>query len=221
MQLQLLESVRQIADKDLTQQNLQLYSALKNSTKEIETLAKYLANCNDYLANVRVLNEKLDLQESRTRTIEEVGKFFRDLEADSLKVVGKIDATLQEALEKLKEHTVSSLQELQKSSVKQQDILRQKTEEINSIVDELKNLSAIKESIAKFEKAMSAQNNKLDTLANAIQTLAKARVEGTSIPQKPIWEKALVIALSMTGGLLLALLIWNGILFFWNDIFKI
>jgi hypothetical protein len=67
--VQLLDSVSEIAGEDLTHQNLQLYNTLKNSMKEVGALAEYLQDCNQYLASVKVLNEKLDLQENCTRTI--------------------------------------------------------------------------------------------------------------------------------------------------------
>jgi ABC-type transporter Mla subunit MlaD len=236
MQVQLLDSVRKIADKDLAQQNLQLYNALKNSAAEIGTLAEYLKNCNDYLANVKSLNEKLDLQENRTRAIEEIGAFFKtelkQIEARKgviAQSVGKVDDYLQQALEKLKEHTDASFLELQKSSVKQQDILRQKNEEINTSVTELKNLTEVKKAISGFESAIKGQNAKIDNLVNAIQALANAISAGANTlvslkPQMPAWKKALIWCGSVLGGLvLLSLCIanWDSILNFLNEVFRI
>lgn len=183
---------------------------------------------------ITALNEKLDKNENRTRTIEEIGIFFKtELEQIDArkgvisKAVGIVDDYLKQALEKLKENAEAQFNELQKSTVKQQNILQRKAEEINILVSELQKLESIKDSISKFEKTMNAQNGKLDNLANAIQALAKAKVEGTDIPTstfQPVWKKILIWTGSIIGGLLLlALLIanWDSIYRFLRDIFRI
>lgn len=236
MQVELLDSVRKIADKDLTHQNLQLYTALKNSTTEIGTLGEYLQNTNEYLTNVRKLNENLGLQENRTRTIEQVGEFFKteleQIEARKGAIalsVGKVDDYLQQALKDLKEHTNSSIVELQKSSIKQHDILQQKTEEINKIVSELKNLTEVKKAINGFENAIKSQNVKIDNLVNSIQILAKTKAEGANIlsndlkPKIALKTKILIWSGSTLGTLIiLSLLIanWESIVSFLYYIFR-
>jgi len=226
LQMQLFEAVKQIADKDISLQNINLYNALKGSTKEIETLAKYLNSTNEYLTNVRALNDKLDLQESRTRAIEEMGAFFKSevneieqrKQAISL-AVGKVDDYLKQALEKLKENADAQFLELQKSTIKQQDLLQQKTEEINTIVGELQNLAPIKDSISRFEQAILTQNSKLDQLVDSIQVLAESKNTAVSVfnkPRIPVWQKALIWARSITGGwVILALIIGN-----WSSIYN-
>lgn len=234
LQTRLLESVQRIADKDLTYQNLQLYNALKNSTQEIGTLAEYLHSTNDYLTNVRSLNEKLDQNENRTRTIEEIGAFFKteleQIEARKgaiSKAVGTVDDYLKQALEKLKENAEAQFNELQKSTVKQQDVLQRKSDEIDKLVTELKQLTAVKESISRFEQTMRAQNSKLDNLADAIHALAKAKVEGSNAPisllppkpKKRIWTNILIWVGTILGGLALVIfLIANWDIIYYNFI---
>jgi hypothetical protein len=224
LQKQLLDSVKQIAEKDISVKNLQLYNVLKNSTKEIGTLADYLNNVNDYLANVKALNEKLDASEQRTKSVEDMAAFFKaevqQVEARKgaiNKAVGTVDSVLQEAIGKLKDHANDQLEELKKVTGKQYDFLKQNSEHINTIVSELKNLTSVKESILKFEQTTRAQNSKLDNLANAILSLAKAKVEGTNIPilLKPEThrkERILIWISSSIGGVaVLFLLIANWI----------
>jgi len=62
------------------------------------------------------------------------------------------------------------------------EFFQKKSEQIHTLVTELKNLSAVKESIGKFEQAARTHNSKLDNLVIAIQGLAKAKFEGTNIP---------------------------------------
>ena len=236
LQTQLLKEVRQIADKDISVKNFQLYNVLKNSTEEIGTLGTYLNNVNDYLANVKALNEKLDANEQRTKSIEEMAVFFKaevqQIEARKgmiNKAVGTIDDVLQEALGKLKDNANEQLEELKKTTGKQYDFLQKNSEQIHALVSELKNLSSVKESIAKFEQAARAQNNKLDNLVTAIQALAKAKVEGTTMPisfkqQMPFKKKIIIWTSSFGGSLVMLFLVianWDNISGLLNNIISL
>jgi chaperonin GroEL (HSP60 family) len=127
------------------------------------------------------------------------------------------------------ENTQSQLNKFNVIFTKQGDVLQQKSQEIEKLVTELKQLTAIKDSISRFDKTMSAQNSKLDALANAIQALAKAKAEGTNVPVfnnsgMKMWKKILIGIGAVLGGLtLLSLLIanWDSIYWFLYNIFKI
>jgi hypothetical protein len=232
LQVQLLDAVKQIADKDVSTKNIQLYKALKNSTEEIGVLATYLNNVNEYLANVKALNEKLDTSEQRAKTVEEMAVFFKaevqQIEARKgaiNKAVGTVDDTLQATLSQLKDHAEVQLEELKKSTSKQYDFLQENRNELRVIVAELKNLSAVKESISKFEQATRAQTGKLDSLATTIRILAEAKAEGAAPKfKKSITKKILIWTSSVIGGLLLPLLLlllianWHYISKFLNGI---
>jgi chromosome segregation ATPase len=223
---------------------------------QIGTLGEYLRNSNDYLSNVKSLNEKLDASEQRTKTIEEMAAFFKkeilqiEQRKDAItKTVGTVDSILEEKLRKLAEHAGDNVAQFNKAvgtvggileeklrqlaenadeNVKQfykalgeqQDALQKKLNETSIIVGELKNLSAIKESISKFERATNDQNKKIDNLATAIQSLAKAQAKTggtiTEIPM-PIKKKILIWTSSAVGGLLLLFLIIAN----WKHIAKI
>jgi ABC-type transporter Mla subunit MlaD len=96
MQVQLLDSVRKIADKDITLQNLQLYSALQNCTGEIGKLGDYLQGINQYKAKT---NE----------TIDEMHKFLSNGNVQIDSINGKV----REALEKFGDDTENYLKNLQ------------------------------------------------------------------------------------------------------------
>jgi uncharacterized protein YsxB (DUF464 family) len=230
LQSQLLEIVKQIADKDVSVKNLELYNALKNSTHEIGLLGKYLQHSNEYLANVRALNEKLDASERRMTMLEEMGGFFKS-EISQIeqrkgiisKAVGTVDDYLQQALEKLKENADEQFNVLLKSTVKQQDALQQKSNEINKIVAELNNLTKVSQSMQELLQATRSQNGKLDNLVAAIQALAKAKVEGTSIssadlkPKIPLGTKIAI----WTGSVLAALSVLALFIANWDSIYNI
>jgi type II secretory pathway pseudopilin PulG len=222
LQTELIATVNKIQESRTSVANLQLLAKLIESSKQIGILAKYLENTNEYLANVKALNEKLDAGEQRTKAIEEMAVFFKNeisqveqRKETISKAVGTIDSILEERLRKLTEHAGENVENFNKALGKQQDALQKKLDETQIIVSELKNLSAIKESISKFESAMRVQNGKLDTLATAIQALAKAKAESGDIPisLKPkiaIETKILIwIGSVVVGILLLALLIAN------------
>ena len=236
LQTQLIETVNKIQEGRTAATNLTLLNKLIESSEQIGQLAEYLHNTNEYLANVRALNEKLDLHENRTQTIEEVGVFFRteleQIEARKgaiSRAVGMVDDYLKQALEKLKESGERQFNELLKSSVKQQDILQQKSQELEKLVAELEQLSAVKDSISKFEIALNTQNSKLDNLTNAIHEFAKSKAEGTNAPifiesTMQVRKKILIGTISALGGLtLIAFIIanWNSIYQFLCDIFQL
>lgn len=217
LQSQLFEAVKEIADKDVSVKNIQLYNALKNSTEEIETLGIYLNNTNDYLKNVKALNNKLDASESRTKAIEDMSTFFKaeiqQVEARKgaiTKSIDIIDDVLQESLRKLKDHAVDQLDELKKTTVKQNDFLVQNSDRINVLVKELKQLGPLKEILIKQEQAARAQNNKLDMLVSAIQVLVQSNSKDESIKfdatVMPLKYRILKWSIISFGSLLLLLL---------------
>lgn len=234
LQSQLFNAVKQIADKDVSVKNLQLYNALKNSSEEIGTLAEYLNNSNKYLSNVKALNEKLDKHENRTKAIEEMYYFFKteieQVEARKgaiNKAVGSVDEVLNEALGKLKDHANHQLDELKITTSKQFEFLQQHSTQINSILAELKKMGDVKDSINKFEQAVKNQNIKLDQLIQAILSIAKSKSEGVETIEifqpKISWKKRLLLWGGSLLGLLLLLFViianWNSITDF-IDIFK-
>lgn len=236
LQTQLIDAVNKIQEGRTAATNLTLLSKLIESSEQIGQLAEYLQNTNEYLVNVRNLNDKLDLHENRTRAIEEVGTFFKaeieQIEARKgamSKAVGTVDDYLKQALEKLKESTDSQFNELLKSSAKQQDVLQQRSQELESLVTELKQLSAVKDSISKFEKAINTQNSKLDNLVSAIQLLAKSKGESTNGPifvesKIQVRKKILITSGSALAGLILiafTIANWDSIYRLLSDIFKI
>ena len=212
LQTQLLNAVKQIADKDVSLQNIQLYTALKNSTEEIGTLAKYLNNTNQYLENVKALNEKLDHYENRTQFIEYASKFYAKHEnwlTENIETanramkdsVEKYDKSVSEALRTIQENLEIQMRNFGEIIVKQQEKLGEKTKEIDRIVDELKNLSAIKDSISKFDSATKEQNRKIDSLTQSIEKLAQIKASGGVVQQKMsrITKIAIIIGCSIVS----------------------
>lgn len=235
LQKQLMEAVEKLADKNISKQNLEVYMALKNCSEEIGTLGRYLNNSNQYLTAVRELNERLDKDEKRTQAVERMATFFEDevkqvelRKAAISKTVGEIDSQLEEQLRKLGEHASENVEKFYTALGKQQDALQKKLDETQVVVSELKNLSSIKDSIAKFEKATTEQSRKIDRLAESIRLLAEAKAEGNNssvyFEQKmPIWKKIAIWGSVAIGFLVLLSIVvanWSAIYSVLLDIFK-
>lgn len=88
--------------------------------------------------------------------------------------VAVIDDSLKQALDKLKGNLEQEFAELQKTTLKNQDVMKQKTEEIGNIVEELNQLGDIKTGIASFSKEMQLQNQRIAQLTASIEALAEA-----------------------------------------------
>jgi hypothetical protein len=202
LQAQLMRELKQLKIGEIATANIAVYNNLKSCTNEIGYFGAYLHSVNDYIAHVKALNDKLDRHEARTKTIEEMGVFFKaevkqiELRKDAIsKAVGKVDVYLQQAIEALGENAATQLLALQKSAAHQQDILQRKMEETGKLVEELKNLTEVKKGIAGFERATTEQNLKIDRLTAAIENLAQIKTGGGTIRQKlPRWAKIMLIA---------------------------
>ncbi|MDR1918559.1 MAG: hypothetical protein LBQ65_02800, partial [Tannerellaceae bacterium] len=237
-QAEVVKVINSLKIKDIANANILVYDKLKNCTEEIGRFSVYLQHVNEYIANVKSLNEKLDQNEARAIFIEEMGAFFKEeinqIEARKgaiSKSVGTIDATLQDAFSKLKENTDSEFNELNKAILRQQDSLEKGLEEMSNnfteaikrqqnvletrlettslIVDELKNLTAVKTSMDNLEKATTEQNRKIDTLSTAIKELAEIKAVGNRKTVLPSWLKVSVISgVSILGISFLLVAAW-------------
>lgn len=234
MQQQLLEAVGKINERDLTQQNLEMFTALKKNTGEIEQLCTYLHHSSEYLRAVKELNERLDHDNERARAIENMLHYFqeetRQIEQRKevmSQAVGKVDSRLEEQLRKLTEHAENNIENFNKALGKQQDALEKKLNQTEVLISEIQHLSAIKEGISKFEKATKEQSQKIDNLTRSIEKLAEIKSVGTTHIHKTInWKRLLiwlvptVVAAFMIFTLLILLLIANWDTFYYNFISK-
>lgn len=85
------------------------------------------------------------------------------------KTAGVIDDTMQEIVEKMREHTETQLGEFSRAIVTQKDNLLKRLEEETILAEELRNLTSIKQGITAFETATLEQNNKIDNLCAIIE----------------------------------------------------
>jgi metal-responsive CopG/Arc/MetJ family transcriptional regulator len=207
-QADLIQAINKLRINEIASANIEVYDKLKNSTNEIGVFAQYLQNTNEYLKTIQALNHKLDDYEKRTQVIENAGRFFSKNEKWLAENFDAANLEVKAALERFKDQTGESLIKLQESLnvqildydgivQQQQIVLKGKLQETSKLVEELKNLTHIKQSITHFEKATNRQNIKIDELAKEIRALAYAKTEGKSIKQiiqLPKWVKVLIIS---------------------------
>jgi xanthosine utilization system XapX-like protein len=215
---EMMESINRMKITEIATANIEVYDKLKNCTDEIGHFSIYLQNVNEYISNVKSLNEKLDRNEMRTKVVEDMGIFFKS-EIEQIEArkgfinqtIGTIDNTLQKTFNKLQENVVELANQLSRTNVQQteklekaideqQVILRKKLEETPKLIEELRNLTEIKRGITNFKDATDRQNKKIDELAAAIRELAQVKSAGGSVKSTmPRWLKIIAI---VGGGLI-------------------
>lgn len=189
----LLEAVQKLDVDSMAEANVRVLRELKACTDQINDLHAFLEQSNKYLASVESLNGNLSDHLDRTKLIENLGEFFRDevkqidLRREAIsRAVGDIDLEVQKSFDSLKTHTgkqyeslteATSTQHLEfmKAIEAQQAALNKKLEETSVLVEELKNLKDVKESMGRVADATIAQSQKLDQLLKleeSIRTLA-------------------------------------------------
>lgn len=226
-QTQVLEAINGLQINKIAAANVQVYDKLQNCTNEIGQFAEYFQSVNQYIADVRKLNHKLDDHENRTKALEKMGDFFEQekerisalsginskviaqIETHLTDVVGKVKTNIGEQFNELGNHTIKQREKFEKIAEEQQDALAKRSEELAMLTEELKQLSAVKKSLDTMGEASKAQNQKLDKLANSISELAQLKtLGGSSMPsiKIPMWVKISAIGIG-------ALLVLPNIIF--------
>ena len=107
-------------------------------------------------------------------------------------------AALNMQNDELLKHFTTISSQMQIATNEQQEIFRQKMKDTSALVEELRNLSAIKESITKFERATNEQNRKIDRLSDNIEKLAHEKSGGVArLKLQPIEKYAVLIGCSI------------------------
>lgn len=214
-QAEILEAINDLKINRIAAANIEVYDKLKNCTNEIGQLALFLKNSQDYLTQVRALNNKLDNADARSRMIEDMASYFQQERAniDAIsgiiaRSMGQADTALQQSVDVLKEnitkqndaivqHMVEQNERLVRVLDEQQTMLEGKAKELDRLMSELTQLTEVKKSMQGLEKATLEQNRKIDDLVRSIRELAQMKVNGgaaaTAQVTIPIAYKVLAI----------------------------
>jgi hypothetical protein len=183
-------------------------------TQIIESAGKFFAKNEKWLAenfDIANLEVKSALERFNSTTENSLAKLQESLNGQILNfdsVMQQQNQRLQEALvvttEIVTESFTKTYQNFEKAISDQQIALQRKLQETTRLVDELKNLTSIKEGIKDFKEDTNKQNIKIEELTKEIRVLAKTKMEGGPISQVisiPRWSKILVVS----GGVLISL----------------
>lgn len=184
-QTRLLDAVEKLKVDEIATANIRVLQELKECTDELGELTILVSNTTEYISKVDSLNGQLSAHLDRTKLIENMGQFFKEevmqIEQRKLaitKSTADIDANMQLAFGQLREHTDREYQQLGtalaskhaeflRAVESQQDALNRKLEETSRLVEELKNLTAVKESLEKVAQAEQSQNVRIESLVQA------------------------------------------------------
>lgn len=216
-QVRLIDQVNQLEPSKLAVANVVVYENLKNCSNEIGRIGEALQNSADYLVKVKELSNKLDENQELLRTIKEMTAFFKEtregMSGMISKSIGKSEDTLNDATQTFKENLEKSYIELnkavskhqdalEKSLIQENDTLQKRVNEFNTLVSEIKNLSAVKTSMDELQKVTKAQNQKIEKLSEGIKNLAQVKASGGSITTKLTIPRYAKVALYIVGGVL-------------------
>jgi len=181
-------------------------------TQVIENAGKFFLKNEKWLSenfDIANLEVKAAIERFKERTGESITLLQETLNGQIL----NLDSVMQQQQNQLKdslaitteivnESFTKILQAFEKAIADQQLALKDKLHETSKLIEELKNLTHIKESIKDFKEATNKQSIKIDELTKEIRGLAYAKTEGGTIKQVislPKWVKISII----TGSSLL------------------
>ena len=189
-QAEVLRLIKKLDINGMANANIRVLKELQGCTSQISLLQSFLDESNQYLSEVQKMNKELTDYQDRTKLIENMASFFQsEVEQIGLrkaaisKAVADIDAVVGKSFEDLKTHTVDEYGQLKshtahehaaflKAIEEQQAALNTRLSETTQIIDELKNLVAVKEQMEKMTSAYTSQTEKLDMLAAIMKRVA-------------------------------------------------
>lgn len=220
-QAEVLDAINGLEINKIATVNIQVYDKLKNCTNEIGQFAEYFQSVNQYIEDVRILNQMLGEYEHRTKALEKMGSFFeKEQERISIiseinnKAIAEIEVHLKDVIEKVKTsiseqfnelgtHTIILREKFEEIADEQQNVLIERSKELTLLVEELKQLTSVKVSIDKMTEASKEQNQNLTKLSQSISELARIKkVEGATPELKFKFSKWAKILIIVIGSLL-------------------
>lgn len=189
-QAEVLRLIKKLDINGMADANVKVLRELQGCTGQISLLQSFLDESNQYLSEVQKMNQELTDYQDRTKLIENMGQFFQNeieqidvRKAAISKAVADIDAVVGKSFTDLKTHTVDEFGQLKvltaqehaaflKAIEEQQLALNTKLAETTQILDELKNLVAVKRQMEEMTLAYLSQNEKLDILASIMKRVA-------------------------------------------------
>jgi DNA repair exonuclease SbcCD ATPase subunit len=225
-QTDILNAMKRFKITEVVSANITIYDKLKNCTDEIGKLGEYLQEINKHQANTTEAIEKLNtffdkgieaideinlevkdaLERFKTNTKkyikdleEKLDSQILDIEAAAKKQQTALALALKTQSDELTKHFATVTAGIETAANKQQEIFEQKLKNLNTLVTELQNLSAVKSSLAELVKQSGVQSQQIAQLTRAIHELAEMKTTGGTMQTRlPQW---LIIIIVVGGGL--------------------
>ncbi len=214
-QAKLLQTIEQLDVSQIATANIRVYEELKNCTHDMANLAQDLKSIQQSIRNIgNFMQDGINEYEKRNTYIQDasgkvdiaINEGHKKLNQATTTIFEKYDALLNT----LYINTEKTTKELENKHEKEVERLHnaivEKFSDVKRIEEELKNLVAVKTSMSNLEKATATQNQKIDSLTQAIRELAQIKVSGgtTQVEMKmPKFYKAIIIIattiISLTG----------------------
>lgn len=205
-QAEILRMVQELRVDDIATANIKVLKELQKCTDKINLLQEFLNQSNQYLSSVESMNGHLANHYDRTLLIENMGRFFMDevqqIEQRKSAIsqsVAQIDLAMQRALEELQSHTKDQYVALTSATARehaeflraveeQQQVLSTKLTETSQVLEELKNLVAVKDSIAQLaqqgQEQQIAQIAELQAIKSALSGLTSSSSQQNEIMKR-------------------------------------
>jgi hypothetical protein len=205
---QILTEIDKMKIADIASANIEVYDKLKNCTDEIGKLGEYLHGINQYQTNTTEVitelrkflsngNVQIDSINGKVREALEAfgtdtGKYLADLRVKLDSQIGEVNTAVQTqqadiitVFEQQKDELALQFatfgSEMEKVAKEQQVVFKQKMQETSVLVDELKNLTAVKNSMAELVGQTYSQSQQILKLTKAIEKLAETKAGGNSV----------------------------------------
>jgi uncharacterized protein YlxW (UPF0749 family) len=207
-QKNLLETIEKLDVAKMAKANIEVYESLKNCREEIVSIATNLTEVQSGIRGVGdYMYEGINEYEKRYTYIQDAsGKVdiaIRTGHEKLSKEVSMIFNTYGELINTLYLSMTDTTKQLAKKYEEQAESLHKaivdKLSDVRQLENELKNLVAVKTSMANLEKATTEQNRKIENLTSVIHELAQVKVTGktTSVAMNlPKLYKVLIISTS-------------------------
>jgi len=229
----ILTAINNMKIAKIASANIEVYEKLKNCTNEIEKLGEYLQDINQYQANTNdaikemhkfLSNGNVQIDSINGKVREALEKFGTDTEKylknlrinlDSQigdvnnavqKQQGELITVLEQQKDELAQYFETISTQMQTTANEQQELFKQKLDETTALVDELKNLSAVKNSMSELVKQTSLQSRQIEQLTKEIREFAKTKANPI-----PMWMKIAGIVIGGSVGLAGLVVIIYGI----------
>ena len=191
-QVNLMNELKEVDVAQLAKLNVNVLQELRVSTKEFEKFTQFLSQLNVFVANADRLNHTINNQLDRTRAVETIANSMGNNIEVNKELMGvlqmemrefstrkqmvtdaviNVDNTLTKSLDNLKTHIDAQITAIKNITIKEEDLLEKLLKEDRGNLNELKKLSTLSTGMSMLEKETRSQNDKLDTLNKAIDSL--------------------------------------------------